>query len=256
VQKVLECFDRNLGKNNKLKWRVCGVFFDIASAFDKVWHDGQIYKLIKAKVPSYLTRWIREFLRERQFEVKVRESVSAAQPIECGLPQGSVLSPVLFSLFINDIPARSNKNVNQSLLFADDLCHLEIFNRPRKAEESINSYLVELQTWLNTWRLQMAPHKCVYLIFSNLSNPADLDLRLGNDKISRATETSFLGITLDDKMNLNSHIEKLKDACKKRANIIKILSHHSWKLNLQTLRQLYFGCLTTRHNHFDKYISA
>jgi hypothetical protein len=175
VQKVLESFDRNLGKNNKLKWRVCGVFFDIASAFDKVWHNGLLYKLIKAKIPEYIIRWIRSFLENRRFEVKVNDVTSTARPIECGVPQGSVLSPVLFSLFINDIPSRSNKNKNQSLLFGDDLCHLELFNKPSQAQDNINMYLIQLEAWLKAWRLKMAPHKCAYIIFYNSDNTHDLD---------------------------------------------------------------------------------
>jgi exonuclease III len=241
VQKVLESFDRNLGKNNKFKWRVCGVFFDIASAFDKVWHNGLLYKLIKAKIPEYIIRWIRSFLENRRFEVKVNDVTSTARPIACGVPQGSVLSPVLFSLFINDIPSRSNKNKNQSLLFADDLCHLELFNKPSQAQDNINTYLIQLEAWLKAWRLKMAPHKCAYIIFNNSDNTHDLNLRLGGESITRTTETTFLGIVLDEKLNFSSHLEKIQEACKKRTNIIKILAHPSWKLNLQTLRQLYFA---------------
>jgi hypothetical protein len=241
VQKALESFNRNIGKSRKFKWRVCGVFFDIAAAFDKVWHSGLLYKLIKANVPHYIVRWIQEFLRDRRFEVRVRETVSDAQPIECGVPQGSVLSPVLFSLFINDIPARKNKNQNQSLLFADELFHLEIFNRPGKAEANINLYLSELEAWLNAWRLKMAPQKCAYIIFNNTKETPNLNLKLGGEAIARTSETTFLGVVLDEKLNFESHIVKLGEACKKRANIIKILSHPSWKLNLQTLKQLYFS---------------
>jgi hypothetical protein len=196
-----------------------------------------LYKLIKAKVPHHIVRWIQEFLRDRRFEVRVRETVSDAQPIECGVPQGSVLSPVLFSLFINDIPARKNKNQNQSLLFADDICHLEIFNRPGRAEANINLYWSELEAW----RLKMAPQKCAYIIFNNTKETPNLNLKLGGEVIARTSETTFLGVVLDEKLNFESHIVKLGEACEKRANIIKILSHPSWKLNFQTLKQLYFS---------------
>ena len=241
VQKVLESFNRNIGKSNKLKWRVCGVFFDIAAAFDKVWHAGLIYKLIKLNVPTHITRWIQSFLEDRAFVVKVNDAISGAQPIECGVPQGSVLSPILFSIFINDIPARANKNKNQSLLFADDLCHLELFNRHTQAEENINLLLVELNAWLVKWRLKMAPHKCAYVLFNNCTQAPDLNIYLGDARICRAKETTFLGVVLDEKLSFDKHLDKIRQACKSRANIIKIVAHPSWKLDLVTLKQLYFS---------------
>jgi hypothetical protein len=164
------------------------------------------------------------------------------QPIECGVPQGAVLSPVLFSIFINDLPSRSNKNVNQSLLFADDLCHLEIYNQHARAEENINLLLAELDAWLSKWRLKMAPHKCTYIIFNNTNHHTpDLNILLGGERINRSSETTFLGIVLDEKLRFEQHVEKIKEACRSRINIIKILAHPSWKLDLHTLKQLYFS---------------
>ncbi len=104
-----------------------------------------------------------------------------------------------------------------------------------------NLFLIELEAWLKAWRLKMAPHKCVYIIFNNTGYTQDLDLRLGGEAIARSNETTFLGIVLDEKLSFSSHLEKIQEACKKRINIIKILAHPSWKLNLLTLKQLYFA---------------
>jgi hypothetical protein len=84
--------------------KTLAVFFDIAGAFDKVWHQGLMYKLFMIKVPYYLIKIIANFLNGRTFCVKIEGVKSSIRIIQCGVPQGGVLSPTLFSIFINDIP--------------------------------------------------------------------------------------------------------------------------------------------------------
>jgi hypothetical protein len=118
TQKAIESINR--GK------KMCTIFFDIASAFDKVWHDGLIFKLMKLKFPDFIVCWLKEFLTNRYFAVRVNNEVTEKIEIKAGVPQGAVLSPTLFSIFINDIPINYVKNNLYSLLFADDLCSLHI----------------------------------------------------------------------------------------------------------------------------------
>ena len=95
TQKINENFLR--GKN------ICGLFFDISKAFDKVLHDGLIHKLYYSlKTPKFLLVFIRNFLSNRFFKVKLNEKNSDLKSIECGVPHGSVLGPLLFLIYIND----------------------------------------------------------------------------------------------------------------------------------------------------------
>jgi hypothetical protein len=99
--------------------KTCGVVFGIAKAFDKVWHNGLIYKLHKIKIPKKMGQWIMNFLQDRKFRVKVEEAVSELYSIETSVMQGSILSPILFSIYINDIVELNdypNHEIN-SLLF-------------------------------------------------------------------------------------------------------------------------------------------
>ena len=105
------------------------IFFDIASAFEKVWHQGLIFKLIKLNFPFHIICWLREFLIKRYFSVRVNNYLTKQVLIETGVPQGAVFSPTLFSIFINDIPMNFSKNKFYSLLFADDLCDFKIYKK-------------------------------------------------------------------------------------------------------------------------------
>jgi retron-type reverse transcriptase len=139
-QKNLEAFNR--------KMKNCVIFFDITKAFDKIWHNGLLYKLIKNKFDKYIIKWIAEFLDKRSFKIKVNSSFSNNFNIEVGVPQGGVLSPILFSIFINYIifdKTQYRKTKTDSTLFADDCCskNISVINQQLKcsSKNSKNGYL-------------------------------------------------------------------------------------------------------------------
>ena len=115
------------------------------------------------------------FLRNRYFSVKVNGVLSSKRNIECGVPQGAVLSPTLFNLYINDLPSRTPSDLNKNdsehtMLYADDLAYLLVFKDKAEAETRSQRYLDELEIWMNKSRLQLAPHKCSPIIFSWAKN--------------------------------------------------------------------------------------
>ena len=162
TQKAIETINR--------KKRMCAIFFDIASAFDKIWHEGLIYKLIKLNFPKYIICWINQFLKNRFFAVKMNNIITNKLIITAGVPQGAVLSPTLFSIFINDMTVNYSRNKKYSLLFADDLCSFHIYKKKRTSVKQIQLYLDSIEKWLKSWRLMMAPHKCNYMQFFRTIN--------------------------------------------------------------------------------------
>ena len=159
-------FTQKISESLNAKKKACGIFFDISKAFDKVWHNGLIYKLIKLNIPSYLLKYIVDFLKDRQFRVSVGEALSEPCNIHCSVPQGSVLGPILFLLYINDIPLVDSKHKSYSSLFADDLATIFFFKKTGQVKGEINKYLQSLVEWLFKWRLKMNATKCCYTIFS------------------------------------------------------------------------------------------
>lgn len=189
IQKALESTNR--------KFKAIAIFFDIQQAFDKVWLDGLLYKLAKIKLPSYLINWLLEFLKDRKFYVKVNKAESEMYEISCGVPQGAVLSPTLFSIFINDIPIEHKKYSRYGLLFADDLVKMYMFKgrcTKKTIENQINKDLEVLAQWANKWRLTFATHKSFYMCFKK-QNLEDSTEKKRKEKV-RILQSATKKITL------------------------------------------------------------
>ena len=116
-------------ESNERGWKTITVFFDLASAFDKVWHDGLIYKLNELGVPLYLLNILISFLKDRFFEIKIGSFTSARFKATRGCPQGACVSPSMYMAYSNDTPLSNTKNVSYALLFADDLVHFRLFKK-------------------------------------------------------------------------------------------------------------------------------
>lgn len=153
---------------------------------------------------------------------------------------GAVLSPTLFSIYINDIPRLDSRNKSGSLLFADDLASFLVFRSPRTIEKTLNMYLLSLGEWLKKWRLIMSPGKCNYVVFSKTTQLAEsIELKLLGESISKCEQITFLGIRFDPKLNFNYQAKYLEEVCIKRFSILKILSHKKFKINKTILVRIY-----------------
>ena len=234
-----------------VKEKTTAIFFDVAAAFDKVWHSGLVYKLYLLKIPYYLLRVITNFLCDRTFVIKVDGVFSRVYNIECGVPQGGVLSPTLFQIYINDIPM-SNKEGEMVLLFADDIVFLKRFkyilngkvdaNVKNIVQSEIQSFLHSLESWMNKWRLSLAPHKCTQITFSKAKSVSDdrMELNLYGLQIPYELNTKFLGIIFDTRLSFEPHFQNVKKKVGDRINLLKILSYDkTWRLGEKTLIKMY-----------------
>jgi hypothetical protein len=234
TQKIIESFNR--------RKKVLSIFFDIQAAFDRVWHAGLIRKMIEIGIPSLIVLWVSKFLDKRNFCVIVGNTTSNKRIATAGVPQGAVLSPTLFSIYINDLPKNEKKHKTNFLLFADDLTSFFIYRKcNNKLKKKIYNYLKELEEWLSCWRLNMSASKSSFIIFNNNSKnlSEDFELSLFNERIEKSETVTFLGLRFDSKLSFQYQLKYLLDSCNKRLNIIKILSNKSWKIDTDLLVQIY-----------------
>jgi retron-type reverse transcriptase len=122
------------------------VFLDVAKAFDTVWVDGLVYKLTVLNLPSYLVRIITSYLSGRTFEASFKTATSSRRGMRAGVAQGEFIFPVLFSLYVNDIPIPS-RHVELAL-YADDTAVMATSRKPELLVSYLESYLSDLERWL------------------------------------------------------------------------------------------------------------
>lgn len=189
-----------------------GVFLDIAKAFDRVWHDGLIHKLIKFKFSPPFIQIIYSYLSNRKFYCINNTEKSDLRNIKAGVPQGSVLGPTLYNIFISDIPKNNNTMI---AMYADDTALLTSSRRICTIISRLQMHLTELENWFDLWRIQVNPEKTQAIIFTNKfikHSPSSL-LKLNDTQINWTDSVKYLGVTLDQKLNFNKHTEiQLKKA--------------------------------------------
>lgn len=139
------------------------VFFDIAKAFDKVWHNGLLYKLYKLGVPDRLVLIIRDFLSNRTFRFRIEGALSSPHPIRAGVPQGSVISPLIFTLFTSDIPKDRKA---QLALFADDTAIYHTGSGQDSIARTLQTAVDRLGKWFRKWRIEVNPDKSQAVFFT------------------------------------------------------------------------------------------
>ena len=138
---------------------------DFSKAFDSIWHSALFHKLLSLKLPPCFVLWVRSFLFDRKAKVQVGGSHSRSFRIRPGVPQGLVLGPVLFILFVDDTSKDLPRGAHASL-YADDLAICSSSPDPLKASSVFQSCLTVLETWSNLWRLPLNPKKCESSFFS------------------------------------------------------------------------------------------
>ena len=200
---------------------VCFVSLDASSAFDRVWHEGLFFKLKRKGICGKLFDWFKSYLTDRFQKVVIKGQFSKLVNLLAGVPQGSILGPLLFLIYIDDIIDDIEIDI---LLFADDTSLLETISNPLLSFEKINRDLTKLYLWSNQWLVTFNPTKTAYIIFSKkLVKQNYPDLYLNGEKLKQVLTHKQLGVTFNSAMTFDNHI---RENCKKSNEL-----HHSIKKN-------------------------
>ena len=196
-------------ENRKL---TLGVFLDLSKAFDTISHSILLEKLAHYGLRGVGGTWFRSYLNNRSQYIHTDKATSTSQPVNFGVPQGSVLGPLLFLLYINDLPAISS--VISFLLFADDTSGL--FSAPTLDElfDSVNNELRKLSTWFISNKLTLNVSKTYSVLFMTRQkekhveySPISHSLNLNNTLIKNVPYVKFLGFLLDKNVTFNNHLK-------------------------------------------------
>ena len=204
---------------------VRSIYLDMSKAFDKVWHDGLIFKLKQNGIEGKLLTLLRNYLTDRKQRVVINGKESSWGDIMSGVPQGSVLGPLLFLVYINDLEDGIKSIVK---FFADDTSIFSIVRDPSKSAEDLNHDLSIISKWAHQWKMSFNPDQSKQaeeIIFSqkrkNVFHPP---LYFNNFEVKRVDDHKHLGLILDSKLSFTKHINEKIETARKGIGIIKHLA--------------------------------
>ena len=215
---------------------VLGLFLDFSKAFDTVNHDILYEKLEFYGIRGVPLSWFKSYLTDRKQYVEYNNAQSSMDIIKCGVPQGSILGPLLFLIYINDLAGVSEKLF--ALLFADDSNIFLSGKDPDELIRTMNEEMVAVVDWLNLNKLSLNLKKTHFIIFSRKREKVDVteNVIVNNSIIDRIDKTKFLGVIIDQHLSFLSHISYLKG---KVARGIGILRKARMYFTQETLKTLY-----------------
>ena len=188
---------------------VRAVFCDISKANDRVWHADLIHKLEAAGVAGEALVWFKDYLSDRRQRVILPGASSDWAYIRAGVPQGSILGPLLFLVYINDIVEEIGSHIR---LFADDTSHFIIVDDPATSAACLNTDLEKISRWAITWLVTFNPTKSeAFLVSRKLSRPIHPPLYMQNVQIEEVECHKHLGVCLSYDCGWHQHISYLKE---------------------------------------------
>ena len=231
---------------------------DYSKAYDRTWKEMLMLKMSKLGVPTQIVRWVAAFLRTRTAEVSINGTLSSRVRMKQGLPQGSVLSPLLFLFFINDIGDQVPKDT-EHLLFADDASLVAMDKDLDVANAKLQAAVSAVQQWSVVNKLDLNIKKSCTFFFSNDPHEAkwrpniklfDQQMKFGEGDNEKSPK--FLGVTLDRTLCFQDHLKNVIDRVNDRRKLLLCLASRSWGWRKTSLKKVYI----TMHRSILDYAAA
>ena len=229
-EKLLSNLDKGLNS--------CAIFLDLAKAFDSVDHEILLSKLPKYGIRGNILNFFKSYLTSRSQFVKIGRTESSALPIKFGVPQGSILGPLLFLLFINDLPNASNFFIK---LFADDTFLCAQNKDIELLETEVNGELVKVNRWLVANKLTLNIGKSKFMIITNKKLKSYTpSVKINGKPLKCCDHYKYLGVIFDKNLSWKPHIEYI---CKKVSKACGSLASLRYCVNIDLLREVYHSLI-------------
>lgn len=217
---------------------VAVTFLDLAKAFDTVNHKILLDKLYNYGIRGKAHQLITSYLQNRYHRVKVNDVISEYCEVNTGVPQGTVLGPLFFVLYVNDLLNTMPDDIIIS--FADDTAIVSTGKNWNEVEDNMNNYLRDVSSWLASNKLSLNIDKTVYMTFGSYSNsiPEFLDISINGKSITNVESCKYLGIIFDNKMKWDKHIEYILNKTK---YLVFIFHKLSKIMSTEILMMLYYA---------------
>ena len=195
----------DLARNASVGKQTDIILLDFSKAFDKVNHSKLLWKLHQYGIHGHVLNWVRAFLGSRSQRVVIEGEESESIPVTSGVPQGSVLGPILFLIYINDLPDEVCSEVR---LFADDTA-LYLTMESEDSGSTLQSDLDILSMWETRWDMEFNPSKCQVVHVAGSKRPVKRDYILHGQVLESVTCAKYLGVDISGSLTWNSHIDRI-----------------------------------------------
>lgn len=229
----------DIRRGQQRKHYTIAVFLDFSKAFDMVWHEGLLHKISHIKVKGAMINFINSFLQDRKIKVQIDKETSEPYQLQNGTPQGSIISPTLFNIMINDIFSKIPKQVKSSQ-FADDSAIWLTGPNLKKLTTTLQKTLNSIEQWTQTWGFTLSSQKTIGVVFRTArTQKAYPFLKINDKQIQIQNTAKFLGIIFDSTLSWTAHTNYMISRAKGDLNLLRSIAHSKWGCDKKTLLLIY-----------------